>query len=421
MKKDILLFAACCLLTVGCNQQVKNTPAGEEAQQEEEGGLFSSITNMVTGGISENSEEPEEPDETFANYANAPIESFISFENREQAILQQAASVGCQGNIWWYADSVNVYAVVQFISQYANDFTLVEYSPSNQTEYTLIPQGQNSQGNYVFLEDLSKERILISADESRMISPKIQRQFSRTSASQCNDVMTYRMRKELYVNHKYEIFQDFVAEIGKAYGALGIDLDRDMRVWGNEKAVYALVDLPQSQYYAFAEYQGWSMNVANGERQGQASDGSSNYAITNNSLNLRTSIQISADGGTLTAANNTFRRINIKTATRLISTLRDEQDKRTTPQQFDQMYQTYANLAANKIQYINNLNVKEVYKFSARSDLRDAQFKMRNIRQRALKTGYQMQPSPYEGQDPSYDPGQKYQYERDGVNYGMNY
>lgn len=396
--KNLLIMAASILILMGCKNQ--------------SGNRFPMIGE-------DNENYVEEPDETFADYANAKIEPFMSFEDRERAILQQAANVGCQGRIWWYADSVDIFAIVQFVSQYSNNYSLVAYTPSNQIEYTLIPQGQDSQGNYVFMDDLSKDHITISADESVMSIPKKQMSFHRTTASHCNEVMTFCLRKSLYINHKYWIFEDFVAEIGKALGSTGIDADRDLRTWGNEQAVYVLIRLPLTGNYAFAEYKGWNMVVADGGKEGLTSDGSTNYLIANNSLNLRTHIQVSADGNTMTVANGTFPKINIKTATRLISTLRDIQDKNTTPQQFDQMYQTYANLAASKMQYINNLNVKEVYKFSARSDLRDAQIKMRQIRERALKINYQMQPSPYEGQDPSYDPGQKYQYERDGVDYGQ--
>jgi hypothetical protein len=412
MRKYIpVLFAS--LFLVCCGQKGNNTSAETTGQQDDDGSFFS---GLFTNNVEQTS--TEEPDLTFADFANAEVEPFQSFVERERLILQQAANMGSQGRVWWFADSADVCAIIQFYNQYANSFSLVSYTAVNPIEFTLLSQGQDAQGNYVFEEEMNKALFVFSADESWLRAPN-QSIYRRVTAAQCDEVMTYAKRRSLYLDQKYWVFTDLFQTISKSYSYPGIDADRDMRVWGNRQGVYALVYIPSAKCYAFAEYRGWTTVFADGAQQGTASDGSINYLIANNSMNLRTNIQLSADGMKLTVNNASFQKINIRTATRLIEAQRDEQDKNTTPEQFDQMYQTYVNLAARQMQTINNLNVKEVYKFSVRSNLRDAQIKMREIRQRALKIGYQMQPNPYEGQDPSYDPGQRYQYERDGVRYGV--
>ena len=242
--------------------------------------------------------------------------------------------------------------------------------------------------------------------------------YNRASLEQCDKVLTYSKRKSLYLSKKYWVFTDFFQDIQKAH-QFGPDPDADMMVWGNQKDVFALAYIPMVKKYAFATYEGWTYVGCDAGPQGQGTGGGTSYLVARNDMNIRYNMEVSADKKQLTIGDKVYPRLTIRKATRLIEALRDEQDKNTTPEQFNQMYQTYANLAASKMQTINNLNIKEVYKFSVRSELRDAQQKMRQIRQRAMKIGFQMQPSPYEGQDPSYDPGIKYQMERDGVRYGQ--
>lgn len=387
-----VLSAVIAILMTGCNGQQGGTKPGNQAQE-------------------------EEPDETFANYQNAEIEPFTSFVEIERQGRQITAANGNQMNIWWFADTMEIVGITQIFNQYSMTYNADFVGPTGDIAYTLLPQGQDAQGNYLFVEEWSKNRFTIAADESWLNVLDL-KTYRRVTAEECDKVLTYAKRKSLYVEKKYWVFTDFFHEIKKAYRA-GPDPDADMEVWGDAQAVYVLAQIPLYKKYAFAEYKGWSNVNCDAKPQGQTSDGGTTYLVTRNDMNIRTSVEVSADRQQLKVGEATYHRLTIRKATRLIENLRDEQDKQTTPQQFDQMYQTQANLAANKMQYINNLGVKEVYKFAARSDLRDAQQRMRQIRQRAQKIGYQMQPSPYEGQDPSYDPGQKYQQERDGVRYGQ--
>ena len=415
MRQQHLFFLAIlALLLAGCGQK-SNTGNGSSGKESEESGLLSGIAEIF-GGSSEK-EESEEPDETFTDYQNAEIEPFKSFVIQEQEARQYSAANGNNINIWWFADSVEVVAITQIYNQYSMNYNISFSNATGDINYTMIPQGHDAQGNYVFAEEWSKNRYTVASDESWLNIMNL-KTYKRVTAEECDRVMTYAKRKSLYVQRKYWVFNEFFRDINKTFQC-GPDPDTDMVVWGNQQDVYALAYIPLVKKYAFATYEGWTYVGCDAGQQGQTADGGTTYLVARNDRNIRFNMEVSSDKRLLKIGEKVYPRISIRKATRLIETLRDQQDKNTTPDQFLQMYQTYANLAASKMQTINNLNIKEVYKFSVRSELRDAQIKMREIRQRALKIGYQMQPSPYEGQDPSYDPGIKYQMERDGVSYGV--
>ena len=412
-KKTILIVAAVVLVLYGMSLVDTGDGSGEKEVESEENGLFSGFANM----FGESEEEKEEPDETFADYKNAEIEPFKSFAVQDQEARQYAAMNGNNIDIWWFADSVEVVAIAKVYNQYSMNFTAGFSSAAGEITHTLLPQGRDESGNYVFAEEWSKNRLTMASDMSWLNTMNL-KTYNRASLEQCDKVLAYSKRKSLYISKKYWVFTDFFQDIQKTY-QFGPDPDADMMVWGNQKDVFALAYIPMVKKYAFATYEGWTYVGCDAGPQGQGTGGGTSYLVARNDMNIRYNMEVSADKKQLTIGDKVYPRLTIRKATRLIEALRDEQDKNTTPEQFNQMYQTYANLAASKMQTINNLNIKEVYKFSVRSELRDAQQKMRQIRQRAMKIGFQMQPSPYEGQDPSYDPGIKYQMERDGVRYGQ--
>ena len=386
---------------------------GENEAESEGSGLFSGISNL----FSESEEEKEEPDETFADYKNAEIEPFKSFVVQEQEARQYTAMNGNNINIWWFADSLEILAITEVYNQYSRNYNASFSNAIGENTYTLLFQGKDESGNFVFAEEWSKNRFTIASDQSWLNVMNL-KTYKRVTAEECDKVMTYAKRKTLDVSRKYWVFTEFFQEIQKTYQC-GPDPDVDMIVWGNQKDVFALAYIPLMKKYAFATFEGWTYVGCDAGPQGQGTGGGTTYLVARNDMNIRYNMEVSADKKQLKIGDKVYPRLTVRKATRLIEALRDEQDKNTTPEQFNQMYQTYANLAASKMQTINNLNIKEVYKFSVRSELRDAQQKMRQIRQRAMKIGFQMQPSPYEGQDPSYDPGIKYQMERDGVRYGQ--
>ena len=388
-------FVVIALILAGCGQK-GNAPSGS--------------------GETDNGQE--EQDETFADYQNVEIEPFKSFVTMEQEIRQYTAANGNQINLWWFADSTEIVGITRIYNQYSMNYNADIFNITGNIGYTLLPQGRDAQGNYLFVEEWSKNRFIVASDESWLNVMNL-KTYKRVSAEECDKVMAYAKRKSIYLDRKYWIFNDFFRDISKTYQC-GPDPDTDMVVWGNQQDVYALAYIPLLKAYAFATYEGWTYVGCNAGPQGQTADGGTAYLVARNDMNIRFNMEVSADKRQLKIGEKIYPRLSIKKATRLIEALRDEQDKHTTPQQFDQMYQTYTNLAARQIQTVNNLNMKDVNKYSVRSDLRDAQLKMREIRQRALKIGYQMHPSPYEGLDPSYDPGIKYQMERDGVRYGVH-
>ena len=83
------------------------------------------------------------------------------------------------------------------------------------------------------------------------------------------------------------------------------------------------------------------------------------------------------------------------------------------------MYNQWANAYAQKLSYVNNLSVKEVYKYSARAEMKDFQQNMREVRERAARVGYSLQPGPYEQYDntATQNANNRLQWERDGVRY----
>ena len=412
-RKTILIAAAVVLVLYGMSLVESGEGKGENEAESEGSGLFSGISNL----FSESEEEKEEPDETFADYKNAEIEPFKSFVVQEQEARQYTAMNGNNINIWWFADSLEILAITEVYNQYSRNYNASFSNAIGENTYTLLFQGKDESGNFVFAEEWSKNRFTIASDQSWLNVMNL-KTYKRVTAEECDKVMTYAKRKTLDVSRKYWVFTEFFQEIQKTYQC-GPDPDVDMIVWGNQKDVFALAYIPLMKKYAFATFEGWTYVGCDAGPQGQGTGGGTTYLVARNDMNIRYNMEVSADKKQLKIGDKVYPRLTVRKATRLIEALRDEQDKNTTPEQFNQMYQTYANLAASKMQTINNLNIKEVYKFSVRSELRDAQQKMRQIRQRAMKIGFQMQPSPYEGQDPSYDPGIKYQMERDGVRYGQ--
>ena len=341
------------------------------------------------------------------------------FEQKVAQFRQLLSSQGLQGDAFLFADELEVvvitYAQNYFQTQYSVDF----FSGNSQNSYPLAYKGQDEQGNLI-LSTESGSSLILAQDKSWVQIANLKRMNSAT-ASACNRVLEYSIRKEKEIRERFWLFEEFFGQIKQGFNA-GIDGEQNLMLYTDGKELLALARIPRAEKYALADYLAWNTTYFNVNQTASSSGGQTLAVYSVENGQQVGVLEVSQDRQQLRSNGRTFKRTTVEKASAMVDAARLNEDRHRSYEDFVRMYTTWSNLYASKLEYVNNANVKETYKFSARAQMADCQAKMREIRKRAARVGYNMMPGAFEEASNTAVQSEinNYQSARDGVRYGVD-
>lgn len=341
------------------------------------------------------------------------------FEQKVAQFRQILSSQGIQGDALLFADEKEV-AIISYAqnfsqTQYAVDF----FSGAGQYSYSLAYRGQDARGNLI-LSTESGSSLILAQDRSWLQIADLKRMNSAT-ASACNRVLEYSIRREKEIRERYWLFEEFFGQIKQGFNA-GIDDEQNLMLYTDGKELLALARIPRADKYVMADYLAWNTTYFNVNHTSSAGGGHTFAVFSVENGQQVGVVDVSQDWQQLRSNGRTFQRTTVEKASAMVDEVRLNEDRHRSYEDFERMYITWSNLYANKLEYVNNVNIKETYKFSARAQMADCQAKMREIRQRAARVGYNIMPGAFEGASNTAVQSDinNYQSARDGVRYGVD-
>ena len=341
------------------------------------------------------------------------------FQQAVNNYRQQAAAAGARRDIWLFADEYNCVIILHTVFMQQERLELGLFSAGQETDLNLVSLGRDAAGNYRLkweYQEHNNSFMTLASDYSWFQLPNGARMHPATT-DELDRVYATGLARANYFGQKFQLFSKFFATIYKAYSA-NIAEEEDVLVYSSAQGeVVAIAKLRDANLLCVADYSGWTELYGDLGLSGTSAGGGTRYTAVINGRQFP--FEMSADEQQITVNGKTLRRTTPEAAWKMIDQQRLAEDKRRSYQDFQNMYNQWANAYAQKLSYVNNLSVKEVYKFSARAEMKDFQQNMREVRERAARVGYSLQPGPYEQYDntATQNANNRLQWERDGVRY----
>ena len=340
--------------------------------------------------------------------------------------LQQAASgSGAQFRAWLFADKFRVVLIQYTATQWQENYVLYIYEGGNEQQIPMVAMGTDQQGHYCFRAAQSpgnQPTAVMAKDVSWLLFPAGQLKLPAATPEQCDKAYASGIARKAWFDAKFELFSDFFAAIAKAYNGRCIEDEKDLSVYQDDQGeVIAIARIPQVDRMAIASYKEYDCTFGDISRTGQSSQGGKSF--TGNANGQQFQFDMSPDEEEINIGGKRFWRIIPELALILILLMRRRADKRFSYQDYVNMYNNWQSAYERQLNYVNNVNVKEIYKFSARSSMADYQQRMREVRARAARAGYHLPVGKYENADNLANQAEinRYQWARDGVKYGNHY
>lgn len=348
-----------------------------------------------------------------------------AFQQAISGLQQQAAAVGARREHWLFADQFRVFLMQHTMVYGQEDFQMAMYEGGVEIPMQLVLLGRDGQGNSCFKQDIhegNQASIVLAQDLSWIYFPALNRQFAAATLDQCDEAYACGIARKAYMDEKYRLFTDFFKTINQSFGA-GVEEEEDVFVYGDRSGeVVAIAKIRAKNALAIADYVGWSTSFGDVTYNGNDARGNLQFAarMAVGQNVVQGVIEMTPDEQKISVGGRTLRRISPESAWDMVDKVRLAEDSRRSYQEFMNLYNNWTSAYERQLNFVNNTAVKEIYKFSARSSMSDYQMEMRKIRQRAARVGYNLPASPYEGADNLSNQAEinRYQWARDGVNYG---
>ena len=347
------------------------------------------------------------------------------FQQSLNRLQQAAASSGAQFRAWLFADRFRVAFMQYTATRWRENYVLYLYEEGNEQQIPLVALGTDQDGNYCFRAAQrpgTRPGIVMAKDLSWISFPDGHVQLPAATPEQCDKAHARGLARRAYLNQKFELFSDFFAAIAKAYNGMSIEDEKDMAVYRDDQGeVIAIARIPAINRMAIASYKEYDSLFGDVAEAGQSPEGGRAFTGTVNGQQFQ--FDMSPDGEEVHMGGKRFWRIIPELALILILLMRRRADKRFSYQDYVNMYNNWQAAYERQLNYVNNVNVKEIYKFSARSSMADYQQRMREVRARAARAGYNLPVGRYENADNLANQAEinRYQWARDGVKYGNHY
>ena len=347
------------------------------------------------------------------------------FQQSLDRLRQAAANTGAQFRAWLFADGFRVGFMQYSASRWQESYVLYLYEEGNEQQIQIVPLGTDQEGNYCFRAAQrpgNKPSIVMAKDLSWLSFPDIQVKLPAATPEACDKAYASAIARRAYLNQKFELFSDFFSAIAQAYNGMRIEDEKDMSVYqSDEGEVIAIARIRPVNRMAIASYKEYDTLFGDLSETGQTPLGGRMFTGTANGQQFQ--FDMSPDEEEIHLGGKRFWRIIPELALILILLMRRRADKRFSYQDYVNMYNNWQAAYERQLNYVNNVNVKEIYKFSARSSMAGYQQQMRKVRERAARAGYNLPVGRYENADNLANQAEinRYQWARDGVKYGNHY
>lgn len=343
------------------------------------------------------------------------------FQQMANNLRQQINAMGAQAQVWLFANEFTVVAMIQASYAGGQGYRIGVFENGQEQAYNMVYLGQNQQGAHCFkseFQDTNQPTVLMAQDLSWiMINNHVQ--LMAATPDQCDQAYANGKARSENFARRYAVFSDLFKAINQHYPG-GVESEENIFLYGNRQEVVLIAKIPQANALAIGDFVQWNTTVGDLYQQQSTPQGGPQFIAVINGQ--RIPVEMTPNEMQIRINGTVFERLTPEAAYQVVDNARLAFDKAQGYNYFINQYSIWQNEYANKMAYVNNASVKEVYKFSARSAMIDCQQKMREIRQRAARVGYNIQPGVYEGADNGalQSSLNNYQWARDGVTYGQS-
>lgn len=334
---------------------------------------------------------------------------------------QMAAAMGVSRQSWLFANEFTVIAILQnTMSGMQPMYAMGIYENGQEQAVNLVFLGQNQQGAYCLkteFQDSNQPTIMVAPDLSWMTFNGLQ--LPAATPAQCDQAFANGQARSVHFAQRYYIFKDLFAAINKAYSR-GVEDENNLFFYGNQQVAAVIAKIPSANALAIGEFEAWNTYVGDlYQQQANAQGGPRFLAVINGQ---QVPVEMTPNEMQIRINGLVLQRMTPENATQVVDQARLRFDKSQPYEFFVNQYTIWSNQYGEKLAYVNNANIKEVYKFSARAAMNDCQQKMREIRERAARVGYNIAPGAFEGANNGATQSalNNYQWARDGVTYGQS-
>lgn len=343
------------------------------------------------------------------------------FQQMANNLRQQINAMGAQAQIWLFANEFTAIAMIQTSYGGNQGYRMGLFENGQEQAFNLVYLGQNQQGAHCFKSEFqdSNQPTVFMAQDLSWINMGNKVQLMAATPDQCDQAYANGKARSENFARRYAVFADLFKAINQSYNG-GVESEENLFLYGNRQEVVIIAKIPQANALAIGDFVQWNTSVGDLYQQQSMPQGGPRFMAVINGQQIP--VEMTPNEMQIRINGTVFDRLTPEVAYQVVDNARLAFDKSQSYQFFMNQYSIWQNEYANKMAYVNNASIKEVYKFSARSAMIDCQQKMREIRQRAARVGYNIPPGVYEGADNGslQSSLNNYQWARDGVTYGQS-